>query len=74
MPIGVVPVPDSLRPFPLMRGGNKQVPWRMVLFAGGKSERLLGPATDPSLPIYQVVNDTRLKEMIVSDWRPKQMW
>jgi hypothetical protein len=24
-----------------------------------------------ALPIYKVVNDTRLKEMIVSGWRPE---
>jgi len=33
--------------------------------------RRLGPTEDRSLPIYQVVNDTRLKEMIVSHWRPR---
>ena len=34
----------------------------------------LGPTTDAGLPIYTVVNDTMLKEMIVSDWSPESVW
>jgi hypothetical protein len=31
-------------------------------------------AREPSMPISQGVNDTRLKEMLVTDWRPEQDW
>lgn len=33
-----------------------------------------GVANDPSVAIYEVVNDTALKEMIVSNWRPANEW
>lgn len=66
-PIGVVTIPRALEPFPLMRGGNKKRGWRMVQFVGS-STKPLGAATDPAAPIYQLVKDTRLKEMIVSGW------
>jgi hypothetical protein len=72
-PIGEVAIPEGLRPFPPMRSGTKQQGWQMVSFHERGSQPL-GPATDPSTPIYQVVNDTRLKEMIVSGWRPEDEW
>jgi hypothetical protein len=37
----------------------------------GTSTQVLGRATDPTVPIDQVVNDTLLKEMIVSGWALK---
>jgi len=72
-PIGVVPLPPALEPFPIMRSGNKSMGWMAFTEAEGVRQRL-GPARDASLPIYKVVNDTRLKEMIVSGWRPEDEW
>jgi len=71
--IGVVPIPRELQDWTVMRSGNRQMGWKMVYF--DREQRLpLPKATDPKLPIYQVVNDTALKEMIVSDWRPEEQW
>jgi hypothetical protein len=72
-PIAHIDIPKALQPFPAMRGGNKWAGWQMIVFEGRRS-RPIGPATDPSVSIYQVVNDTRLKEMIVSGWRPADKW
>jgi hypothetical protein len=72
-PVGVVEIPQELRSIPRMRGGNRRMGWREVRFVDG-SEQVVGMTSDPSLPISQVVNDTRLKEMLVSDWRPEQDW
>jgi hypothetical protein len=72
-PIGIVAVPRALQPFPTMRSGNKAMGWMAFTEISGIRQRL-GPAKDPSLPIYKVVNDTRLKEMIVSGWRPEDEW
>jgi hypothetical protein len=72
-PIGVVPVPAALEPFPTLRSGNKKAGWSAFTEVGGIRRRL-GPTHDPSLPIYKVVNDTRLREMIVSGWRPEDEW
>jgi len=56
-----------------MRSGNKKAGWtsftRRMVSAAASAPRKTG-----SLPIYQVVNDTRLKEMIVSHWRPEDEW
>jgi hypothetical protein len=72
-PIGIVPIPKRLRPFPVMRGGNKKMGWMAFTQANGVRQ-LLGPTTDSSLPIAKVVNDTALKEMIVSGWKPETEW
>ncbi len=72
-PIDVIPIPNQLRPFPIMRGGNKKMGWVAFTQVGGVRQ-LLGPATDSSLPIAKVVNDTALKEMIVSGWKPEKEW
>lgn len=72
-PIGVVPVPPALDRFPVLRSRDGRGGWALVKFVDGASQPC-GPATDPALPIYRVVNDTRLREMIVSGWVPKQEW
>jgi hypothetical protein len=72
-PIGTVPLPPALEPFPTMRSGNKKAGWTAFTEVGGVRHRL-GSTNDPSLPIYKVVNDTRLKEMVVSGWRPEDEW
>jgi hypothetical protein len=75
VPIGVVAIPDGLQSFPPLRSGNKKSGWQLVeLPRNSLPSRVLGPATDPSVPIYQVVNDTMLKEMVVSGWRPEDDW
>lgn len=71
--IGSMPIPPALQGWPAMRGGNRQSGWRMVYF--DRDQQFPPPeATDRKLPIYQVVDDTALKEMIVSDWRPEKIW
>jgi len=72
-PIGVVRIPADLQEFPLLRSRNGHGGWILVKFANGSS-RPVGPATNPAIPRYSVVNDTRLKEMIVSGWSPQQEW
>ena len=71
--IDTVSIPQAIESFPVMRGGSTQQGWTKVEFEDGVS-RPLGPATDPALTIYQVVNDTRLREMIDSNWRPEAEW
>lgn len=72
-PIGVTAVPPELARFPLMRSGNKQAGWRLAKLVDGVMQPA-GSATDPSLPIYQIVNDTALKERLVSGWKPEDLW
>ncbi len=71
--IGPIAVPPPLREFPVLRSGNRQMGWVAFTEVGGVRQRL-GPTDDASLPIYQVVNDTALKEMIVTGWRPEDDW
>lgn len=73
-PIGVVETPAKLRAFPRMRGGNRQMGWREVRYNTNGAEQVLGVVNDPAMPICEVVNDTRLKEMLVSGWRPEHDW
>jgi len=72
-PIGEIPVPSALEAFPTLRSGNRKMGWIAFTEVNGVRRRL-GPTSDPSVPIYKVVNDTRLKEMIVSGWLPAQEW
>lgn len=72
-PIGIVGIPTALRSFPLMRSGNKRMGWMAFTEINGVRNRY-GRTADPSLPIYKVVNDTRLKEMIVTGWMPESEW
>jgi hypothetical protein len=72
-PIGVIGVPPALAAFPTLRSGAKGLGWTAFTETDGVRRRF-GPTNNPSLPIYKVVNDTRLKEMIVSGWRPEQEW
>jgi hypothetical protein len=73
-PIGLVPIPPQLRDLPVFRGGNRQMGWTSVTFDDAGTEIVIGPAADPRLPINQIVNDTALKEMLVSGWRPEADW
>jgi hypothetical protein len=66
-------IPEELKPFPILRSGDKKSGWRSFTQVDGVRQRL-GPATDPSIPIYKVVNDTRLKETLVGGWLPEQEW
>lgn len=72
IPIGNIPIPSDLQGFPRMRSGGGPQPW----FEHDEGElRGLGrPTQDRALPIVQAVNDTRLKEMITTGWRPDQRW
>jgi hypothetical protein len=71
--IGTVALAHPLQQFPTMRSGNRRAGW--VAFTEVEGVRqMLGSTDNPSLPIYQVVNDTRLKEMVVANWRPEDVW
>jgi len=72
-PIGVVAVPPGLEAFPVLRSRNVRGEWVLVKFVDGASESY-GVATDPTIPRASIVNDTRLKEMLVSGWRPEHNW
>lgn len=72
-PIEVVPVPQGLEAFPLLRSRDGRGGWTLVKFVDGASQPC-GVANDPKVPRYSVVNDTRLREMIVSGWTPEQDW
>ena len=71
--IGVIPVPSILSGFPVLRGGPLGSKWRTLTFVDGR-EKLLGWAEDPTIPIYQTVNDSALREMVLSGWMPDQEW
>jgi hypothetical protein len=71
--IGQIAVPVELKSFPLLRSRNGQGGWTLVEFIDGSSQPA-GPAADPSIPRYKVVNDTKLREMIDSGWRPEREW
>ncbi len=71
--IADVEIPAELQPWPLMRGGNRQAGWKMLSLEG--PEPMLAAGTpDPSVPPYILVNDIKLRELIVSGWRPANMW
>jgi hypothetical protein len=53
-PIGIISIPPALRSFPIMRSGNKKMGWLAFTEIEGVRKRL-GPATDPSMPIYKIV-------------------
>ena len=71
--VGTVEVPSDIAAFPVLRSGDRQIGWVAFTEVDGVRQRL-GPTEDRSLPINQVVNDTRLKEMVVSGWRPDDEW
>ncbi len=71
--IGVIALPSALQEFPMMRSRDGRGGWNLVKFVDGASQPC-GVATDPMTPRYSVVNDTRLKEMLVTGWRPETDW
>src|SRR4051794_15136778 len=73
-PVGVIPVPRELRAFPALRGGTRQMGWKTVTYDESGRETVGPKAAKPSMPISQIVNDTALKEMLVSNWRPEHDW
>jgi hypothetical protein len=72
-PLGVIAVPAGLEELPLMRGRFGAGQWVLVRFEDGKA-RNAGPTNDPTLPINRNVNDTALKELIVSGYRSEDEW
>ena len=73
IPLGLVDIPLPLRSYPIMRGGYKDQWKRIAITEDGTSEILHGKP-HPSLPIDQIVNDVRLKEMLVTNWKPEDDW
>jgi hypothetical protein len=79
--IGHVAIPQSLETMPYMRSratlsGKPDGVWNLVSLAadGSFNTSRHGQTTDPSVPIYRVVNDTALKEKIVTGWRSSDEW
>lgn len=70
-PICDADIPHQLTRFPTLRNGSKGHRWFRV--EGGDLDSL-DPTDDPSLPIVMLVNDTRLKEMLVTGWEPEDVW
>ena len=73
-PIGVVPIPAKLDVVPTFRAGARSLGWKSVTYDDDGHERVLRRPPDQHQPISQIVNDTALKEMIVSNWRPERDW
>jgi hypothetical protein len=72
-PIAEVPIPSALKDFPVMRSGAPGLGWRAFVDIDGKRKDL-GVAKNSSLPAGLLVNDTALKEMLVTGWRPEKLW
>jgi len=70
----MVPVPGELSSMPTFRGGARSLGWKSVSYDEQGAERVLAQPVHPDQPISQIVNDTMLKEMIVSAWRPGLDW
>jgi hypothetical protein len=75
--IGVVPIPAGLQELPVMRSGTaypgRRTNW-MAMRLTESGDVTLGETRDKSLPVFQIVNDTALKEMLVSGWKPEDDW
>ena len=70
-PIGDVGIPLALAGFPTLRNGSKRQGWFRV---EGGDLNSLERTDDTSLPIVMLVNDTMLKEMLVTGWKPEDEW
>ena len=70
-PIGKGGFPEALENFPVLGNGSKQQGWFLV--ENGDLDGL-EPTADRSLPLGILVDDTRLKEMLVADWKPEDVW
>jgi hypothetical protein len=73
IPLGMVPIPEELREYPVMRSGMGHQWSRIAISEDGTGVRASG-VVDPSMPINQAVNDTRLREMLVLGWKPEDEW
>lgn len=72
-PVGRASIPTALVEFPVMRAGSRQQGWFLV--RGGDIDNCLSEAaTDPVTPPRILVNDTRLRAMLVTGWRPEDLW
>ena len=72
-PIGQADIPSALAEFPIMRAGGKQQGWFLVR-DGVMDNFTFEKATDPSVSPRILVNDTRLREMLVTGWSPENLW
>lgn len=74
LPVGTAPIPTPLSRLPVLRSGGRELGWRAVEFDGELWRQVPDVAAHPGLPILQIINDTLLKERVVSNWRPAQIW
>jgi hypothetical protein len=71
--IGRIPIPPSLARFPTMRnGGMMSQPW--MKYREGHLDGLGLKTEDRNLPIVMIVNYERVREMLVSGWKPADRW
>lgn len=70
--IGYIDPPAELSLWPDLRGSRGPHNW--YLLRNGDLDRAIRKTEDKLLPPAYVVNDTRLKEMIVGGWSPAMMW
>jgi len=73
IPLGMVPIPEELREYPVMRSGLDHQ-WKRITISEDGTGQIASGVVHPSLPINHIVNDTRLKEMLVSGWKPEDEW
>jgi hypothetical protein len=72
--IGVIDIPEALRALPTMRSGGREIGWQVMEIGPDGDYWPVGPATDPKMQIEESINDTLLKERIVSGWRSEDDW
>lgn len=72
-PVGYVPIPPSLSRFPTMRSGASRIGWIAITKHDGRDVNP-GPTHDRSMPVYQLVNHTSLREKVEGGWRPEDDW
>lgn len=71
--LGVIALPPELEAFPQLRASQGPGRWVLVHFRDGKP-RSGGVTDDPTLPIDMVVNDTALRNLIATGYRPEDDW
>jgi hypothetical protein len=68
-PVGMVEVPQDLRPFPSMRCPWTRTRWLEVRLSDDELVEI-GATANMSLPILKIVNHTELVSKVTSGWQP----
>lgn len=72
-PIANVAIPLDLVDYPDMRASHGEGKWSLVR-NGDAGQPPFERTEDRSLSIESLINDTMLREMLVSGWRPTDRW